>query len=91
MREQWIKIGQDSMIKVGSRVIVDTQDNDLGDGFGSTSSVTPYMAEVIEFGSHWSEPGSAGYHVLTRELPDGERLAEEYYERLERECHAQGA
>jgi len=77
-REQAIRVSQDSRLKVGDHVIVSEQDFGHGDRGGHTAHVTPYMAEITGWGAHWSEPGRSGYYALTRELPDGERLAREH-------------
>lgn len=83
MREHWIRVREDTRLDIGSHIIVNEEDVPLGGGDGYTATIMPYMAEIIEWGAHWSEPGRSGYYALTRELPDGERLAREHYARLE--------
>lgn len=82
MREYALKVPENTRLKVGDHVIIDQQNFSHGDGGGHTSQVTPYMAEIIEWGAHWSEAGRSGWHAITRELPDGERLAQERLERM---------
>jgi hypothetical protein len=75
LRLQWIPVNDQSGAKLGSHLIVSDQD---------APAARPYMAEIIQWGTHWRGPAESGYYALTRELPDGERLAAEWHARQKR-------
>lgn len=76
LRLRWLPLSDLSGARLGSHIIV--SDVDAAPGVGA------YMAEIIEWGAHWQGGGESGYYALTRELPEGERLAAEWYDRQRR-------
>ncbi len=78
LRLQWLPVDDHSGARLGSHIIVSDLDAPLG---ADAAGARPYMAEIIQWGSYWQGGGKSGYYGLTRELPDGERLAAEWLAR----------
>ncbi len=81
LRLQWVPLSYGSGARLGGHVIVSDLDAPLNGVGVSAREARPYMAEIIEWGAHWSGGGKSGYYAFTRELPDGERLAAEWLNR----------
>jgi|GEM_PF-1507852 len=80
LRLQWLRVNDRSGARLGSHILVSDLDAPAN-AAGPGGTARPYMAEIIDWGAHWRTGAQSGYYALTRELPDGERLAAEWLAR----------
>jgi hypothetical protein len=84
LRLRWMPMSYESGARLGTRVIVSDLDAPYDASGAYAPGARPYMAEIIEWGARWEGGGQSGYYALTRELPEGAKLAAEWHERQRR-------